>query len=312
MADVGMYVPKEGDADADDESTMAAAEAEEEEGEREREEMEGLEGDLEMSVEDVLRKYYGMNYGDEEGQEEDDGGESGEDSENVGADNEDVDEGRQSAAPAVNGYHHDDALSTPQGDSTDTDSMEIGNPETTTRETSTTPGLSSSHHRTPVPFLLRGTLREYQRDGLDWLANLYEKNLNGILADEMGLGKTIQTIALLAHLACSKGIWGPHLIIVPTSVMLNWDREFKTWCPAFKLLTYYGTQQERQQKRQGWNKKNTFHVVITSYQVVLKDQQMFRRKRWEYLILDEAHHIKNFKSLRWRTLLGFNSGRRLL
>jgi helicase SRCAP len=62
-----------------------------------------------------------------------------------------------------------------------------------------------------------------QHIGLEWLANIFDKKLNGILADEMGLGKTIQTIALLAHLACDKGIWGPHLIVVPTSVMLNWE-----------------------------------------------------------------------------------------
>jgi len=59
---------------------------------------------------------------------------------------------------------------------------------------------------TKVPFLLRNTLREYQHIGLDWLVTMYEQNLNGILADEMGLGKTIQTIALLAHLACEKGM----------------------------------------------------------------------------------------------------------
>lgn len=59
---------------------------------------------------------------------------------------------------------------------------------------------------TKVPFLLKNTLREYQHIGLDWLVTMYEQNLNGILADEMGLGKTIQTIALLAHLACEKGI----------------------------------------------------------------------------------------------------------
>lgn len=80
---------------------------------------------------------------------------------------------------------------------------------------------------------------------------MYERKLNGILADEMGLGKTIQTIALLAHLACEKGNWGPHLIIVPTSVMLNWEMECKKWCPGFKILTYYGTQKERKQKRTG-------------------------------------------------------------
>ena len=79
---------------------------------------------------------------------------------------------------------------------------------------------------------------------------MHEKHLNGILADEMGLGKTIQTIALIAHLACEKSVWGPHLIVVPTSVMLNWEMEFKKWCPGFKILTYYGSQKERKAKRQ--------------------------------------------------------------
>jgi len=104
--------------------------------------------------------------------------------------------------------------------------------------------------KTSVPFLLRHTLREYQHVGLDWLATMNEHRLNGILADEMGLGKTIQTIALLAYLACEKCVWGPHLIVVPTSVMLNWEMELKKWCPAFKILTYYGSVKERKMKRQ--------------------------------------------------------------
>lgn len=166
--------------------------------------------------------------------------------------------------------------------------------------------------RTEIPFLLRGTLREYQHLGLDWLAALYANNTNGILADEMGLGKTIQTIALLAHLACYHEVWGPHLVIVPTSVMLNWEMEFKKWCPGFKILTYYGNQEERKRKRQGWNNDDVWNVCITSYQMVLQDQQVFRRRRWHYMILDEAHNIKNFKSQRWQTLLGFNTHSRLL
>ncbi|RWS11744.1 Helicase domino-like protein [Dinothrombium tinctorium] len=165
---------------------------------------------------------------------------------------------------------------------------------------------------TKIPFLLKHQLREYQHIGLDWLAAMYDKKLNGILADEMGLGKTIQTIALLAHLACDKGIWGPHLIVVPTSVMLNWEMEIKKWCPAFKILTYYGSPKERKQKRQGWTKPNQFHICITSYKLVIQDHQSFRRKKWKYLILDEAQHIKNFKSQRWQMLLNFNTSRRLL
>lgn len=166
--------------------------------------------------------------------------------------------------------------------------------------------------KTQVPFLLRGTLREYQHYGLDWLANLYANNTNGILADEMGLGKTIQTIALLAHLACHHEVWGPHLVIVPTSVMLNWEMEFKKWCPGFKILTYYGNQEERKRKRQGWRTDDHWNVCITSYQLILADQQVFKRRRWHYMILDEAHNIKNFQSQRWQTMLTFQTRARLL
>ncbi len=172
--------------------------------------------------------------------------------------------------------------------------------------------LDTTTVKTPVPFLLRHKLREYQHIGLDWLVSLHERSFNGILADEMGLGKTIQTIALLAHLACAKGNWGPHLIVVPTSVMLNWEMEVKKWCPAFKVLTYYGSQKERRLKRVGWTKPNAFHVCITSYKLVVQDHSSFRRKQWYYFILDEAQHIKNFKSQRWQMLLNFSSVGRLL
>ena len=169
-----------------------------------------------------------------------------------------------------------------------------------------------AHLRTPVPHLFRGTLRVYQHEGLDWLADLYDKGRNGILADEMGLGKTIQTIALLAHLAVQHEVWGPHLIVVPTSVMLNWEMEFKKFCPGFKILTYYGTQEERRAKRKGWTSSNAFNVCITSYQLVLKDASIFKRRAWHYMVLDEAHNIKNFRSARWQTMMSFNTRARLL
>ena len=172
--------------------------------------------------------------------------------------------------------------------------------------------VSSDPLKTQVPLLLRATLREYQHFGLDWLAGLYANRTNGILADEMGLGKTIQTISLLAHLAVEHEVWGPHLIVVPTSVMLNWEMEFKKFLPGFKILTYYGNQEERKQKRKGWLDNDKWHVCITSYQLVLQDQNTFKKRAWHYLVLDEAHNIKNFRSQRWQTLLTFRTRARLL
>ena len=171
----------------------------------------------------------------------------------------------------------------------------------------------STEVKIEVPFLLKNTkLREYQHIGLQWLVTMYEKKLNGILADEMGLGKTIQTVALLAYLACVQGDWGPHLVVVPTSVMLNWEIEFKKWCPGFKVLTYYGSIKERKQKRRGWMHINAFNICITSYKLVIQDAKCFKTKLWRYLVLDEAQNIKNFKSQRWQVLLNFPCEWRLL
>ena len=127
-----------------------------------------------------------------------------------------------------------------------------------------------------------------------------------------GLGKTLQTISMLAYLASYKGIWGPHLIIVPTSCLVNWEVEFKRFCPGLKVMCYYGNAKRRKELRTGWTKPNVHHVVITSYQIAVQDSFAFKRKKWYYLILDEAHNIKNFESQRWQTLIGFNTQRRLL
>lgn len=99
---------------------------------------------------------------------------------------------------------------------------------------------------------------------------------------------TTETITLLAYLASYKGIWGPHLVVVPTSVILNWETELKRFCPSFKVLCYYGSAKRRKELRTGWTKTNVYHVVITSYQLAVQDAFAFKRKRWYYLILDEA------------------------
>ena len=175
-------------------------------------------------------------------------------------------------------------------------------------------------HLVPQPALLRGTLRSYQHAGLDWLATLYRNGTNGILADEMGLGKTIQTIALLGHLAEVHEVWEPHLVIVPTSVVLNWVTEFQKFLPGFRVLGYYGTAEERQAKRRGWvndphhenREKRGYNVVITSYNVAMQDINAIRNVAWHYLVLDEAHNIRNFNSQRWQVLIRLRTRARLL
>ncbi|KAG7241436.1 hypothetical protein INR49_025636 [Caranx melampygus] len=171
---------------------------------------------------------------------------------------------------------------------------------------------TTSSTRSPAPFLLHGSLREYQQIGVDWLVNLHKKHLNGILADETGLGKTVQTVAYMAHLAGQEGIWGPHLIVVRTSKLLSWEVEFKRWCPGLKILLYLGNRRERRSKRMWWGEANSFHVCVTSYKLLMKDQSHFLRKRWRHLVLDEVQLIKNMTEKHWETVFALRSEQRIL
>ncbi|XP_062310184.1 E1A-binding protein p400 isoform X2 [Osmerus eperlanus] len=171
---------------------------------------------------------------------------------------------------------------------------------------------TTSAVRCQAPVLLHGSLREYQQIGVDWLASLHKKNLNGILADETGLGKTVQTVAYMAHLAGEEGIWGPHLVVVRTCKILSWEMEFKRWCPGLKILLYLGNRRERRAKRTGWAEANSFHVCVTSYKLLLKDQSHFLRRRWKHLVLDEVQLIKNMSEKHWETVFALKSQQRIL
>ncbi|XP_045082910.1 E1A-binding protein p400-like isoform X6 [Coregonus clupeaformis] len=171
---------------------------------------------------------------------------------------------------------------------------------------------TTSSVRSQAPFLLHGSLRDYQQIGVDWLASLHKKHLNGILADETALGKTVQTVAYLAHLACQEGIWGPHLVVVRTCKMLSWEMEFKRWCPGFKILLYLGNRHERRAKRRWWAEANSFHVCVTSYKLLLKDQSHFLRRRWKNLVLDEVQLIKNMSENHWETIFALKNQQRIL
>lgn len=177
-------------------------------------------------------------------------------------------------------------------------------------------GRRSGDHDQPSIF--RGTLKGYQLKGMNWLANLYDQGISGILADEMGLGKTVQCIAFLCHVAERLGVWGPFLVVSPASTLHNWQQEMQRFVPDFKVVPYWGSPSERKILRQFWERKDlhtrqaAFHVVVTSYQIVVSDLKYLNRVSWQYMILDEAQAIKSSASMRWKLLLGFSCRNRLL
>ncbi|CAD6272957.1 unnamed protein product [Miscanthus lutarioriparius] len=158
-----------------------------------------------------------------------------------------------------------------------------------------------------------GELRSYQLEGLQWMLSLFNNNLNGILADEMGLGKTIQTIALIAYLLEKKEVAGPHLIIAPKAVLPNWSNEFKTWAPSIGAILYDGRPEERKLLREKNFDGLQFNVLLTHYDLILKDKKFLKKVHWHYLIVDEGHRLKNHECALARTLVsGYQIRRRLL
>uniref|UniRef100_A0A7S2IVN3 Chromatin-remodeling complex ATPase n=1 Tax=Haptolina brevifila TaxID=156173 RepID=A0A7S2IVN3_9EUKA len=157
-----------------------------------------------------------------------------------------------------------------------------------------------------------GNMRPYQIAGLNWLANLYQNGINGILADEMGLGKTLQSISLLAWLREAKDFNGPYLVLAPKSTLTNWVREFGNWCPCFRVLHFHGDKDQRQQMIDERLHPDGFDVCITSYEMIIKEQHAFRKLAWRYLIVDEAHRMKNEESKLSQVLRSLDSHSRLL
>ncbi|KAI5450775.1 chromatin remodeling complex Adenosinetriphosphatase [Naganishia albida] len=162
------------------------------------------------------------------------------------------------------------------------------------------------------PFVKGGKMRDYQVQGLNWMASLHHNGINGILADEMGLGKTLQTISFLGHLKVRCGITGPHLIVVPKSTLNNWEREIAKWVPGFSTLVLQGTREERAEMIEKRVLPQDFDIMVTSYEMCLREKTTFKKFSWEYIVIDEAHRIKNVDSLLSQIVRSFNSRGRLL
>ncbi|KAI1317954.1 hypothetical protein EDD11_007476 [Mortierella claussenii] len=161
-------------------------------------------------------------------------------------------------------------------------------------------------------YIKNGTLRDYQIQGLNWMVSLYKNGINGILADEMGLGKTLQTISFLGYLKHIEGVAGPHLVIVPKSTLHNWKSEFSKWLPDSNVFMLHANKDERAAMIQTRLLTQKFDVCLTSYDICLLEKTHLKKFAWQYIVIDEAHRIKNENSQLSQIIRTFNSKNRLL
>lgn len=151
--------------------------------------------------------------------------------------------------------------------------------------------------------ILDSILRDYQKDGVKWLKALKKCNLAGILADEMGLGKTIQVISLLGN------IKNKSLIIVPSSLMYNWKKEFEKFTPNTKVAIVSGSIKERKKIMEN---KDDYDIIITSYPLIRRDLKFYIDDEFEYCILDEGQYIKNSETKTSKSVKKIKSRHRLI
>ncbi|HSC79370.1 MAG TPA: DEAD/DEAH box helicase [Chitinolyticbacter sp.] len=142
-----------------------------------------------------------------------------------------------------------------------------------------------------APAGFRAILRGYQQQGLGWLQFLREYGFHGILADDMGLGKTVQALAHIASEKSAGRLDAPCLVIAPTSLMFNWLREAAAFAPELKVLLLHG-----EGRHQHFDAMAEHDLVLTTYPLLSRDQEVLKAQRWHLLILDEAQAIKNPKA----------------
>lgn len=147
-----------------------------------------------------------------------------------------------------------------------------------------------------MPDNFQAELRPYQEIGYRWLRFLRQMDLNGVLADDMGLGKTVQTLAALASAE------GPSLVVAPTSVIPNWQRESARFAPDLKVNVYHGP---------GRTLDTDSDIILTSYALLRLDLSKLKEKDWDYIVLDEAQAIKNPDSQTSRAAFSIDARHRL-
>ena len=158
----------------------------------------------------------------------------------------------------------------------------------------------------PMPTGFVGTLRPYQKAGYDWMNFLRQYNFGGCLADDMGLGKTVMTLALLQGRKEANAN-APTLLVMPTSLIYNWELEARRFTPNLRVLAYTGTSRDKNTAQFG-----DYDLVLTSYGIVRIDIDRLKNYRFDYVIMDESQAIKNPNSHITRAVMQLNSAHRLI
>ncbi|KAK7063732.1 ISWI chromatin-remodeling complex ATPase ISW2 [Favolaschia claudopus] len=139
-----------------------------------------------------------------------------------------------------------------------------------------------------------GKMKDYQLAGLGFLANMYHNGVNCILGDEMGLGKTVQTLSLFAHLKETTSSPMMILIVCPLSVLSSWETECKRWLPSMLVLRFHGNMDERERLKRVMRDDSAAEIVLTTYETLsTQDFGWLKTRRWDCVVLDEGHRIKN-------------------
>ena len=187
----------------------------------------------------------------------------------------------------------EDALRLASGDTQTIEKLPVVNFEATGQLQELLNTLSDNQAVSAIatPASFRGQLRPYQALGAGWLAFLERWGLGACLADDMGLGKTIELIAFLVHLQEQDSLEAPTLLVCPTSVLGNWEREVKKFGPTLKVLVHHGDKRAKGKAFAAEIKGKD--LIITSYALVFRDAKEFQGIKWQGLVLDEAQNIKN-------------------
>ena len=151
---------------------------------------------------------------------------------------------------------------------------------------------------------VQAKLRNYQKEGVKWLNYLYENNMGGCLADDMGLGKTLQTITMLTKVYKPHHTAGASLIVMPRSLLFNWQDELQKFAPQLTYYIYYGQQRDLAEAMK-------YQLVLTTYALVRNDIEVFQQQQFHYIVLDESQNIKNLTSQVTQAVMLLNGHHRL-